>query len=234
MRTVILAALILTVFNGGSGAQPVAQGGMLTVQGQGRVQVPPDHASLTVEVVTRGKSPEAATAAHRERASRAVSALRDMNKDGVEIERSVFRLDEVRQQPGPASTERRSEPEYQAITTFELKTKQTSKVDGAVTAIAATGLFQVRNMSFGIDERNPGMKAARKGAVDDARDRAMTYAEAAGVQLGEILRIDDTNGRVPRDFAVAAPMMRSVQVIPPETLTLSASVTMSWRIVARP
>jgi hypothetical protein len=152
-----------------------------------------------------------------------------MNKDGLEIERSVFRLNEFRPSPGPAA-QGRGEPEYQAITAFELKAKQVSKVDGAVTALAATGLFEVRNMSFGIDERNAGMNAARKNAVDDARERATTYAQAAGVQLGEILRIDDTEGRSPRDFAVAAPMMRSVQVIPPESLTLSASVTMTWRI----
>jgi hypothetical protein len=78
------------------------------------------------------------------------------------------------------------------------------------------------------------MKAARKNAVDDARDRAMTYAEAAGVQLGEILRIDDTDSRGPRAFAVSAPVMGGVQVVPPETLALSASVTMTWRIVAKP
>jgi uncharacterized protein YggE len=189
---------------------------------------------MTVEVVTKGKSLDAATAAHRARAQRAVDALRDMKKDGLEIERSVFRLNEVRPTPRPSANQGRVETEYRATTTFELKSTRLDKIDGTVTALAATGLFEVRNLRFGIDEKSPGMKAARKNAVDDARDRATTYADAAGVQLGDILRIDDTESRGPRAFAVSAPTMRGVQVVPPETLALSASVTMTWWIVAKP
>jgi len=234
MRTPIIAAIILSLCSSLSAAQPVAHGdATLTVRGQGRVQVPPDHANLTVEVVTRGRSPDAATAAHRERASRAVTLLRDMKKDGLEIERSVFRLNEVRASPGPTATQKRDETEYQAITDFELKLTRLDAVDRTITAIASTGLFEVRNLRFGIDERSPGMNAARKNAVDDARDRALTYAQAAGVQLGDILKIEDAELRGPRDFAAGAPMARNVQVIPPETLTLSASVTITWRIGAK-
>jgi uncharacterized protein YggE len=235
MRSPIIAALILTICNSLAAAQPTARTeATLTVRGQGEVKVPPDHANMTVEVVTKGKSLDAATAAHRARAQRAVDALRDMKKDGLEIERSVFRLNEVRPTPGPGANQGRVETEYQAITTFELKSTRLDKIDGTVTALAATGLFEVRNLRFGIDEKSPGMKAARKNAVDDARDRATTYADAAGVQLGDILRIDDTESRGPRAFAVSAPMMRGVQVVPPETLALSASVSMTWRMVAKP
>jgi len=231
MRIPIAAALILMIFSGLGAAQPAAPSeATLTVRGQGRVQVPPDHANLTVEVVTRGKSPEAATATHRERSSRAVTALREMKKDGIEIDRSVFSLNEIRPSPRPNATQGRDEPQYQAVTTFELKMLRLDAVDRAVTTITATGLFEVRNLRFGIEQRNPGMNAARKKAVDDARERAITYAQAAGVRLGAIVKIEDTDFRSPREFAASAPMMRNVQVIPPESLTLTASVTMTWRI----
>jgi len=231
MRTPIIAGVILILCSGLGAAQPaVPSEATLTVRGQGRVQVAPDHANLTVEVVTKGKSPGAATVAHRERASRAVTALREMQKDGLKIERSVFRLNEIRPSPRPTTTPGRGETEYQAITTFELRMTRLDAVDSAITAIASSGLFEVRNLRFGIEERNPGMNAARKKAVDDARERAMTYARAAGVRLGDIIKIEDTGLRGPREFAVQAPAMRSVQVIPPESLTLTASVTMTWRI----
>jgi uncharacterized protein YggE len=233
MRALATAVLVLMMPNGLCMAQPAAGDATLTVRGQGRVQVAPDHANLTAEVVTRGKSPDAATAAHRERASRAVSTLRDMKTGGVEIERSLFRLNEVRVPTAPAATAGRSETEYRAITTFELKLTRLDAVDRAITAIATTGLFEVRNLRFGIDERNPGMNAARRNAVDDARERAQVYAQAAGVQLGDIVKIEDTELRGPREFVAEAPLMRSVQVIPPETLTLSASVSMTWRIGAK-
>jgi uncharacterized protein len=234
MRTAIVATIVLSMSAPLAAAQAVSpREPTLTVRGQGRVQVPPDHAKLTVEAVTKAKSLEAATSAHRNRATRAANALAGMKTDGIEVERSVFRLNEVRPPMG-ANAPGRAEPEYQAVTTFELKTAKLNRVDAAVTALAATGLFEVRNLQFEIDEKNPGIAAARKAAVDDARERATTYAQAAGVVLGDILRIDDTDGRGPRDFAVGAPMMRSVQVAPPEALTLTASVTMTWRIGAGP
>jgi uncharacterized protein YggE len=234
MRKSLIAGLIVLTSSVPAAAQATARDATMTVQGQGRVQFPPDHASLTVEIETKGKTLEAATAAHRERAQRGANLLRDMTNDGIEIERSVFRLNEVRVPPRPGPSQRRDEPEYQATTTFELKTGQLGKIDGAVTAIAASGLFEVRNVRFGIEERSPGMKAARKAAVEDARERASTYAEAAGVQLGEIIRITDTEPRSAREFGVAAPMMRGVKVTPPQSLALTASVTITWRISATP
>jgi uncharacterized protein len=225
----IIAAAALMLFVGFAVAQPSAHDPTLTVRGQGRSEVPPDHASVTVEVVTRGRTPEAATAAHRDRALRAITALGDMKTEGLEIERSVFRLDQDRPPPTPG-TPARNEPEYRAVTSFELKMTRVERVDHVVTTLASTGLFEVRHLRFGIEERNPGVAAARRNAVADARERAVTYAQAAGVQLGEIVRIDDTDARTPREFAAAAQVARSVQIVPPEALTLSASVTITWRI----
>jgi hypothetical protein len=50
------------------------------------------------------------------------------------------------------------------------------------------------------------------------------------VKLGDIFKLEDADTRGPREFALSAPMARSVQVIPPETLAVSASVSITWRI----
>jgi uncharacterized protein len=232
MRRLLAAAVIAAACTGFAGAQPVPSGeATLTVHGQGRVQVPPDRANLTVEVQTNGKTLDAATTAHRERAERALKALQGLQGNGLKIERSTFQLNEVYPPSAQGTQPSQSKAEYQAATTFELTLNKLDAIDATVTAIAATGLFEVRNIRLGIGDRDPGLKAARKNAVDDARDKAMTYAEAAGVQLGGILRLDDGESRGPMEFAAApASMMRGVKVIPPDTLTLSAAVTITWRL----
>jgi hypothetical protein len=235
MRPLLLAAVMVTLCTGLAAAQPrPPDEATLTVNGQGRAQVPPDRATLTVDVETTGKTLESATAAHRERAERAVKALRGMENNGLKIERSTFHLNEIRPPVTPASSQAASKPEYQAGTTFELTLTRLDAVDATITTIASTGLFEVRNIRFGIGDRDPGLKTARKGAIDDAREKAATYADAAGVQLSSILTIEDSGGGGPPEFAAAAPMMRSVKVIPPDTLTLSASVTVTWRIGPKP
>lgn len=235
MHKLIAAALALItpalVVAGPATAQPASRlEPVITVQGQGRVQAKPDHARLTVEVITRDKTLQAATASHRERAQRAAEALRNLQGSGIEIERSTFRLDEDRRPILPGQQQRREEIEYRAVTTFELKTTQLDKLDAAISQVAGTGLFEVRGLRFAIGERNPAIDAARRAAVEDARQRAEVYTQAAGVKLGEVVRIEDTEARMPREVA-AAPMMRSsVGVTPPETLTVTSNVTMTWRI----
>jgi uncharacterized protein YggE len=235
MRQLVLAAAIVATCAGFAGAQPMpSDEPTLTTYGQGRVQVPPDRAHLTVEVETNGKTLEAATASHRTRAERALNALHGLENSGLKIERSTFRLNEVRVPVNPNTPQGQSKPEYQAATTFELTLKQLDAVDRAITAIAATGLFEVRNIRFGIGDRDPGMKAARKGAIEDARDRAETYADAAGVRLKSILRIEDGNAGGPPELFAPAQMRSSVKVIPPDALTLTATVTVTWRIESKP
>lgn len=232
MRTLIAAAFALPLLASFAAAQTAPERiPALTVRGDGEAQVPPDHARMTVEVTTTARSLEQATAQHRERADRALTALKGMAGNGIEIERSTFRLDQVRPQRVPENPPRPGDVEYRAVTTFELKSKKLDTIDAAVTAIAATGLFEVRNIRFGLDEKSKGMNDARRNAVEDARERAKVYAQAAGVQLGDIVEITDTEPRMFRPVA-AEPMMaaRNVPVIPPETLTLNAGVTITWRI----
>lgn len=204
----------------------------ISVQGEGRVETAPDHARLTAEVVTRGKTLEAATAAHRERATKADGILRGMENDGLKIERAVFRLDQSRL-PAPPG-QRQPEPEYEAVTSFSLKTDRMASVDQLVTKIADSGLFEIQNLNFGIEERNPAIAAARRDAVADARERARTYAEAAGQQLGEVLEMSDNSARPMRDMAAPMAMRASMKVSPPDTLSVTATINMIWRIVPMP
>ena len=228
------ATLVLLAAEGTASAQKFEHSEpVITVQGHGSIEARPDHAEFSATVTTRGASLDAATKSHRERAERAAEALRGLKGSGIEIERSTFRLDEVRLPPPPGQPLRRDDMEFRAVTTFELKTRELDKIDAAIAAVAATGLFEVRNLRYAIDDNNPAINAARRDAVADARRRAETYAEAAGIALGDVIRITDTELHTPRQF-VAAPMARTAQVIPPDALTVTATITMAWRIAVKP
>jgi uncharacterized protein YggE len=221
-----LTALFLIPALAASAQPAFDRGPTITVRGDGRAEAPPDIARLSADVVTKGRTLDAATTAHKERAAKAAAALRALEKDGLTIVQSNFRLDQVRQ---PLPPGQRPETEYQAATSFELKTKKLDAIDAVITAIADTGLFEMRNVRFGLDEKSDALDIARRDAVADAKARAKVYAEAAGVQLGEILEITDSEPRLLREMA--APMAaRGMQVAPPENISVTATVTMTWRI----
>lgn len=201
----------------------------ITVHGEGRSEAAPDYAAISADVVTTGASLDAATKAHRARATRAADALKALKAKGIEIKSSTFRLNRVT--PPTVAGRQPSAPEYRAVTSFSLKTRNIAAIDDITTAIAATGLFELHNVSFALDENTKALDQARRAAVADARARASAYAEAAGVALGNVVEISDTERHVPL-MRAAAPMSfdQKVQVVPPETLTAQASVTITWAL----
>lgn len=232
MKTTIAGLAALFVFSAiPASAQHAAfdRGPVITVRGDGRAEVPPEIARLSAEVVTKGRTLQAATDAHKTRATQAASALKAMAKDGVEIEQSLFRLDQVRQPPTPQGTPR-PDTEYQAVTSFQIKVTKLANIDAVITAIASTGLFEVQNLRFALDDKNDALDIARRNAVADARNRATVYAEAAGVQLGDIIEITDNEPRMFREVAASPMAARSMQVSPPENITVTAGIAMTWRI----
>jgi hypothetical protein len=85
-------------------------------------------------------------------------------------------------------------------------------------------------IGFDIAVPAPLLDKARAQAVADARARAETYAQAAGVTLGPIMSISESAGEAPsrplyRAMALAAP----VPVAPGEQ-SVTADVTVVWEI----
>ncbi len=69
----------------------------------------------------------------------------------MKIEHATFRLDQ-NILPTPHG-QNQPEPEYEAVTSFSLKTDRVAAVDQLVTAIADSGLFEIQNLRFGIEEK---------------------------------------------------------------------------------
>ena len=203
----------------------------ITVNGDGRSEAPPDYAAITADVTTVAASLDVASKTHRARASRAADALKGLAAKGLEIKSSTFRISNTT--PHPAAGKPAPTPEFRAATSFSLKTRNIKDIDDIVTAIAATGLFEVRGVNFALDVRSKAVDDARRDAVNDAKNRASVYAEAAGATLGDVVEISDSERGVPF-MRAAAPMAaaaeQKMQVMPPEALTASASVTITWRL----
>lgn len=232
IATALLACSLLAGGLGSALAQPVFERGpAITVRGDGESRAKPDIARLEAEVVTRGKTLEAASGAHQDRAQRASAALRALEADGLSIEHSTFRLDQMHPpMPMPPVPGPKIETEYQAATSFEIRIGKLERVDAVIAALASSGLFEIRNLRFALDDRNSALDDARRNAVADAQRRAKIYAEAAEIALGEVIEITDSEPRLFREMAAPMRAARGMQVSPPETIAVTANITMSWRI----
>jgi uncharacterized protein YggE len=224
----IAAALLLATLACAANAQTLP---FITVSGEGHANVAPEFAEFSAEVITRADSLEAATQKHSERAAKAVAVLRGLQKHGIAVERSSFRM---QSQPGGAKAGAPKGTEFRAITTFTVKANQLGSLNEAISAIAGAGLFEVRSVRYGIKDEERVIDEARRAAVKNARRQAEVYADAAGVALGEILEISDGSAQnlgSEASLRLAAP---NVQLSAPATIPFRAAITVKWRITSRP
>jgi uncharacterized protein YggE len=134
----------------------------------------------------------------------------------------------------PRPGQKQAPAEYRAVTTFAVKVNKLDALNEAVSSIAATGLFEIRNIRYGINNEERAIDDARRAAVKNARRQAEVYADAAGVKLGEILEIFDGMAQNLGSEAALRAATPNVQLSPPETIPFRAAVNIKWRIVSAP
>ena len=130
--------------------------------------------------------------------------------------------------------EKKQASDYRAITTFALKANQLASLNEVISSIAASGLFEVRTIRYGIKDEERAIDDARRAAVKNARRQAEVYADAAGVKLAEILEIFDGVGQNLGSEASLRAATPNVQVSPPATIPFRAGINIKWRIVSKP
>ena len=228
----IAAALIVTMIVGAAYAQTTpSRESFITVAGEGHVNVAPEFAEFFAEVVTRGDSLDGATKQHTERTTKATVVLRGLARHNVNVERSSFRLEQTR---ATRAADKKQAFDYRAITTFALKANQLASLNEVISSIAASGLFEVRTIRYGIKDEERAIDDARRAAVKNARRQAEVYADAAGVKLAEILEIFDGVGQNLGSEASLRAATPNVQVSPPATIPFRAGINIKWRIVSKP
>jgi uncharacterized protein YggE len=99
--------------------------------------------------------------------------------------------------------------------------------------LTKAGVNQINSISFGIQKPRPLQDEARKRAIADAQSKAKLYAQAAGVNLGHVISINE-NGAAqnPRPMArtAEAAMMSDAVPVAEGELGLRANVTMVFEI----
>jgi uncharacterized protein YggE len=158
--------------------------------------------------------------------ARMFSTLKAMGVPDRAIQTSQFSI-------SPQYTDGNTQP--QRLTGYEVTNQVTvtlnnvDKLGTALDALAAAGANRMEGIQFSIRDSAALLTKARQAAVDDARTKAKTYAQAAGVTLGPILSISENGNEAPRPVMMMARMSKAVPIAAGEE-SLNASVTIVWEI----
>jgi uncharacterized protein YggE len=232
MRHALLAALLATTIT----IMPAcADPGLLTVAGQGTVSAVPDSVNINAGVTSTAKTAREALAANSQTMTAVFAALKKLGLPDREVRTTNLNLS---QQFASAPANSMSFPFDRPVIGYRVTNNVTLTLDdparaGAVLdTLVAAGANQSSGMSFTFRNDQGLLSEARTRAVKNAIERAHTYAAAAGITLGPIHAISDTNAIVPA-YGVAAPAMAFTPPPPPIGVgeqTLRANVAVSWEI----
>lgn len=229
MRFVTVLSAVVILALPAAAETPVAT---IAVTGEGRVEASPDMATLSLGVVTEGRTAAEALGANSDAVAAMIERLRGAGIAERDLQTSGLSL-------GPRYDYSSSSGEAPKITGYTAQNMVTVRIraidtvgavlDGAVTDGANT----LNGLAFGMQDSAALVDEARRRAVADAARKAALYAEAAGVTLGRVISISEPGeGRVPMPMVMAEAAFAKGGDVPvaPGEVNLSASVAIVYEI----
>lgn len=209
--------------------------GMVSVSGQGIVNVPPDTATVTVGIdVIRPDLAEAQAEASKQ-ATDIINAVKAGGVDAKDIQTANYSVSVMRNYGEGADPTQ--------ITGFEVMNQvmvTVREIGGAgklMATVVEAGANSIYGVSFYVDDPRPFEADARKLAVEDARAKAEQLAAASGSSLGRVVSIsEDAGGFMPgpiygKNAAMAAPEAAMDVPVESGTSAIQVNVQMTFELV---
>lgn len=164
----------------------------IIVSGEGEAAVAPDMAVLSLSVMREAKTAREALDANNSAMAEVIDAIkkfgvadRDLQTAGLQI------MPRYNYTNNPDGTQQADLVAYQVVNTLTVRVRDIGKTGEILDKSVSLGVNQGGSIVFTNDDPSATVTEARKNAVAEAKAKAETLAQAAGVSLGRILEITD-------------------------------------------
>jgi len=204
VKTLAIAALTLLLFASGTLAQtPGATDAPVVVTvGEGVVKRAPDRAWVTIAAESRARTPAEVQKLNADAMSAVMQKLKGVGLPAEAIRTAAY---ELRPEFDYANN-RQTLRGYVARNAIEVRVDDLPKLGEVLDVAVGAGATSVSGIRFDLKDRTGAEQSALQRAVADARAQADTAAQAAGMKVERVVRIE-----VHRDMSMPPPrpMMRT-------------------------
>ncbi len=203
----------------------------ITVTGEGKTTAAPDMAILNIGVQSNAETAAAALRENSSAMTATINKLKDLGVAEKDIQTSGLSI-----RPQYDYERNRTKPlviGYTASNNVTVKLRDLDDAGRVIDQAVQTGANSLGGISFTFADPKPLYEAARKDAVAVARARAELLTEAAGVNLGQVLTIQDGYAVTPSPVVQVAAMRTEADMAVPVQAgesTISANVTIVYEI----
>jgi len=200
----------------------------ITMTGHGEIKAAPDTATINAGVTSSAATAAAALSANSARMTELFDALKKLGVPERDIRTAGFSVSP--QYTNGDNNNPRRLTGYMVNNEVNVRLEDVTRTGAVLDTLVGAGANQMNGIGFDIADPAPALEKARIQAIADARTRAQTYAQAAGVALGPVVSISEGGGEsAPRPMFRVMAMAAPTPIAPGEQ-SVTADVTVVWEI----
>ncbi|WP_237058607.1 SIMPL domain-containing protein [Microbulbifer sediminum] len=200
----LVAGLILFGAGCGNGGEGKPSGTLVSISARGEASKVPDVADISAGVVTEAAESQRAMQANAEQMEKLIKAIEKTGIDKKDVQTSGISLTPRYTSRPNSEGPNRQITGYMARNTVRITVREIDDLGNVLDSMAEAGANNIYGPSFSIGEPEPLLAEARGKALEQARERAASYAESLGMKVARIVSISEGgNVGAPR------PMMRA-------------------------
>ena len=193
-----VAALLLSLAPVAQSEQPVPQ---IRVTGQAEATMVPDMALLQLTVMREATTAREALDANSRAMAEVIAAMSSAGVADKDLQTSNFSIQPRYTYPKPRNENPPMLVGYVVRNSLQVKVRDLGNLGTLLDRSVSLGVNEGGNVQFTNDDPTAALAEARARAVKDALTRARTMADAAGVELGELLQLSEqSHAPVPQNF----------------------------------
>ncbi len=211
--------------------QVSTSGRVITVTGQGKVQVQPDIATVGLGVQTEADTAEDALDENNVRMQDLISTTLESGVAEEDIQTQVLRLQPIYEQPS-GDQQQPTLTGYRATNTVQITVRDLANLGVVLDGAVEAGGNTIDSIQFELSDPEEAARQAREAAMNDATAKAEQLTSLAGAQLGEVLTIDEQGSSPPPVIFAEPAASPSESAVPVQagSQTVEANVSVSWQI----
>lgn len=194
MRMIMpLALAAILAMPMGAAAQEAPATPRIVVAGQGEAAIAPDMAWLNLSVMRQADTARAALDQANEAVSGVIAALKQAGIEDRDLQTSGLSIDP--RYVYPQNNDGSQQPRivgYQVTNSLSVRVRDLARLGEVIDRAVTLGVNQGGGITFDNDDPKEAVAQARRRAVTEAREKAQTLAEAAGVGLGRVIEISES------------------------------------------
>ncbi len=220
-------------------AAPDGERRTISVSGSGTVSADPDKMVIRLGVETMAETASEALSQNSQQMQAVIDALKEADLPAADIQTQTVQLRPQYEAPErePTKAQQREaeaqEPElvgYVASNIVEASSEDLDAVGALLDAAVQAGANRVEGIRFEASDSAELLSQAREAAWEDAAQKAQQLADLAGVELGNVISINESTS-VPRPVGLGAAMEKEAAVpIEPGSENIRVSLHVTWAL----